>query len=208
MPQRFINQTTLWVQLSFFFVFFSWVSSGLCKTDEAFSLKEMAPEVEELLQFKSKELQQHILESAPIFITLKQQNFNLSQAEILQRDEEWRQGNNPTFTKNMLNFDCSLELRKIRINTGVFAEIFITSKIGVNECLTNPTSDYYQADEDWWQTAFHGEKGAAHFSEIEFDQSSQTFSIAVFFPIYQPGTNSLLGVVKAVIDLTRLRKLL
>ena len=61
--------------------------------------------------------------------------------------------------------------------------MFVTDKYGALVASTNRTSDYYQADEDWWQAAYNNGEGAIYFGQPEFDESSQSFGIIMAVPI-------------------------
>jgi hypothetical protein len=71
--------------------------------------------------------------------------------------------------------------------------------------MTNKTSDYYQADEDWWVRAFAGDQGHFYYDEIEYDESAMSEAIPVYIPVIDPQTQKAIGVIKAVVDLVTIR---
>jgi len=74
----------------------------------------------------------------------------------------------------------------------VFPEIFITNKYGVNIAQAGKTSDYYQADESWWQKA----KAEGHWiSDIVYDDSSGVYGLEISIRINDQNDN-FLGVIK------------
>jgi GAF domain-containing protein/HAMP domain-containing protein len=77
--------------------------------------------------------------------------------------------------------------------------VFVTDKYGALIAATNRTSDYYQADEDWWKAAFNEGKGAIYFGQPEFDESAKTFGIILAVPIVAHGTNEVTGVMRTTI---------
>ena len=83
-----------------------------------------------------------------------------------------------------------------KINTAIpcLAEIFVTNRFGVNVAQTNKTTDYYQADEEWWQTA---KKDGLFVSDVNYDESSGTFSTEIAVRIDDANGN-FAGVIKAV----------
>ncbi len=81
-------------------------------------------------------------------------------------------------------------------NNPVFAEIFVTNKFGANVAQTNKTSDYYQADEQWWQVA--RSKGL-FVGDVKYDESSYAFSMDIAAKIVDANGN-FLGVIKAVLN--------
>ena len=77
-----------------------------------------------------------------------------------------------------------------------FAEIFFTDRNGFNVALTNPTSDFVQSDEAWWQSAWnHG----ISVGEVDYDQSAGVWSIEISVRIDDPGGGKPLGVMKTVL---------
>lgn len=75
-----------------------------------------------------------------------------------------------------------------------FGEVFFTDSNGFNAALTNLTSDFVQSDEDWWQDAW---ANGISVSDVEFDDSSNIFSVDVSVRIDDPTTDERLGVMKA-----------
>ncbi|MFA5337650.1 MAG: hypothetical protein WC330_04900, partial [Candidatus Omnitrophota bacterium] len=79
---------------------------------------------------------------------------------IKEKDEQWRSAPLQTITPFMGQFVNNkladrlkgmVEFHQNKDGYQVFAEIFITNKYGANIAQNHKTSDYYQADEEWWQ---------------------------------------------------------
>ena len=77
-----------------------------------------------------------------------------------------------------------------------FAEVFFTDRNGYNVALTNPTSDFVQSDEDWWQSAWG--RGLS-VGEIEYDDSAGVWSIDISLRIVDPDSEQPVGVMKTVL---------
>ena len=77
-----------------------------------------------------------------------------------------------------------------------FAEVFFTDRNGYNVALTNPTSDFVQSDEDWWQSAWS--RGLS-VGEIEYDDSAGVWSTDISLRIADPDSEQPLGVMKTVL---------
>ncbi len=79
-----------------------------------------------------------------------------------------------------------------------FAEIFITDELGFNVALSNPTTDFVQSDENWWQKAW-----ASGFSvgEIEFDASANVWAVDLAVVIRDKTNRNPIGVMKAVLSI-------
>lgn len=86
-----------------------------------------------------------------------------------------------------------------------FAEVFFTERHGFIVGRSNPTSDFVQSDEEWWQRAF--EIGEFQ-DEPEFDESAGTAALGMAMRIEAAQSGEALGVVKGVLDLSRLAFLL
>jgi methyl-accepting chemotaxis protein PixJ len=81
------------------------------------------------------------------------------------------------------------------------AEMFITERNGFNVAFSNPTSDFVQSDEKWWQNAKN--KGRS-IDSPEFDDSAKAVVIAVSQSIEDPSSKQFLGVIKAGVIATNL----
>ena len=77
-----------------------------------------------------------------------------------------------------------------------FAEVFFTDSNGFNVGLTNPTSDFVQSDEDWWQEAW---SDFLSIGEIGYDDSAGVWSVDISVRLDDPATGELLGVMKTVL---------
>lgn len=86
-----------------------------------------------------------------------------------------------------------------------FAEIFFTERNGLNVLTTNRTSDFVQSDEEWWQRAM--EDGEFQ-SPPQFDESAGVVALELSIRIDDPATGDRLGVLKGVVQLSRLAHLL
>ena len=79
----------------------------------------------------------------------------------------------------------------------LFSEVFVTNKYGANVAQTQKTSDYYQADEAWWQEA---KKNGLYVADVEYDRSAEVYSTDICVRIDDKEGN-VLGVLKAVVNL-------
>ena len=77
-----------------------------------------------------------------------------------------------------------------------FAEVFFTDRSGFNVALTNPTSDFVQSDEKWWQNAWSRQLSVG---EVEYDDSAGVWSVEISVRIDDPQTGEPLGVMKSVL---------
>ena len=105
-----------------------------------------------------------------------------------------------------LSQDAILErfLQTVR-DSSDFIEIFFTDRHGLIVVSSNPTSDFVQSDERWWNETF--ETGAFQGSPT-YDESAGTVGLEFAARIFDPTSGEPLGVLKAVVELSRLARLL
>ena len=86
-----------------------------------------------------------------------------------------------------------------------FAELIVTDRFGGLVGASNMTSDYYQADEAWWQKASLAKPSQVWLEGIDLDESVDVYSLAISVPIYsQTGEKKFLGVLKVELDVSPL----
>ena len=122
---------------------------------------------------------------------------------IFEKDIEWvstPKNETTYFMENLFNNNISKKLLKSIefyediYNYNLFGEIFVTNKYGANIGLAGRTSDYYQADEEWWQS---GKKDGLYVSDIKFDESADIYSIDIIARI-DDENGDFIGIFKAV----------
>jgi signal transduction histidine kinase/PAS domain-containing protein len=126
------------------------------------------------------------------------ENISDPNSYISQIDREWTAGadlaiinelNNNKLSKNLL---ARQKYYQEKYGYALLGEIFVTNRFGVNVGQTNRTTDYYQADEDWWQIA---RQNGLFVSDVNFDESSRTFSTEIAVRIGDANGN-FAGVIK------------
>ncbi len=126
------------------------------------------------------------------------------QTELLLLDEQWqaadKAGNdaNP-LVASRLNNPTASELKEYRKTLPENVEVFLTDQYGAIIASTNRTSDYYQADEEWWQSAFNRGRGAIYISNIEYDDSAKTFASDIAVPVYAQSSGRVIGVLRTTV---------
>ena len=94
-------------------------------------------------------------------------------------------------------------LRTQITNSLHFGEVFITDEFGYNVSLTNPTSDFVQSDEGWWQTAMDN---GISVGDVEYDSSAGIWSIDISVRIDDDQTGERLGVMKSVLGVSLIQE--
>jgi methyl-accepting chemotaxis protein len=105
-----------------------------------------------------------------------------------------------------LSEDATVErfLQSVR-DSSDFIEIFFTDYHGLVVLSSSPTTDFVQSDEGWWDEAF--ESGVFQGWPI-YDESAGTVGLEFAARIVDPTSGEPLGVLKAVVELSRLARLL
>ncbi len=135
------------------------------------------------------------------------------QAEIQQLDQQWRAADAANddadpLIRQVVDDDIASELREYRATFPENVEVFVTDKYGANVAATNRTSDYYQADEAWWQAAYNNGQGALYIGQPDYDESSAAFASIIAVPLYAHDTRNIVGILRTTLDLTAITELL
>lgn len=141
--------------------------------------------------------------------TLEKSNAYFSQMEnrdnfIRQQDRSWTTGNDQnidTFIDQLCHNGLAMELKAVmmfyQLNHGysVFPEIFVTNRYGAIIATTGKTTDYYQADEEWYQLA----KKQENFwvGNIEYDQSTATYACSLVINLHDTA-GQFSGLIKII----------
>ncbi|WP_269527181.1 SpoIIE family protein phosphatase [Coraliomargarita parva] len=100
-----------------------------------------------------------------------------------------------------LDNSMAVRMRQFQKNYPLFSEVFMTDRKGCLAASTSKTSDFFQADEIWWQQASILSRGQAWVDGLELDASSHVISLDVSMPVWdESDSEEPNGVVKAVID--------
>jgi len=132
------------------------------------------------------------------------QHASLSQGDIDNLDKTWRAetgSGSGDLIDAVLSKPVSGYLSDaLEEQQGLISEIFVMDNRGLNVGQSGLTSDYWQGDESKWQETFNVGPDAVHLSEIEFDESSQTYSAQVSISITDPDTNTVIGAATFGVD--------
>ena len=85
-------------------------------------------------------------------------------------------------------------------NDPVKREILVTDRYGRLVAASNVTSDYFQADEDWWRQAFDEGRGHVSISDVRRDESAGVYAFEIAVPVPAPSSDQVAGVMKIVMD--------
>lgn len=159
---------------------------------------DYGPELQKLADGKIRALvnDSAIVES---IIAQNKANTGLSQEKIIALDTQWRQevdqASGPLID-TVLKKTISAKLKSlVDEEQGLFTEIFVMDNHGLNVGQSGLTSDYWQGDEAKWQETYLQGADAVHISEIEFDESSQTYQAQVSVSVADPQSGLIIGAV-------------
>ncbi|PCH45633.1 MAG: hypothetical protein COC23_06255 [Hyphomicrobiales bacterium] len=115
------------------------------------------------------------------------QTAGYDQGKIDMLDKQWRAEVNaadkPLIDRTLAN-PTSKYLSGIQEKSeGLFTEIFAMDAKGLNVGQSTVTSDYWQGDEGKWQNTYSVGANAVDISEVEQDESTQTFQSQVSIPV-------------------------
>jgi methyl-accepting chemotaxis protein len=128
---------------------------------------------------------------------------------ILDLDKRWvAAADNDQLITSRLNNPAAEELQQYRNSFPDNVEMFVTDKYGAVVAATNRTSDFYQADEAWWQAAWNNGQGAISIGEPLYDETNKSFSINIAVPLYGKNTAAVSGVLWSTYGLDDLISLL
>jgi len=135
------------------------------------------------------------------------------QAQLEAKDAQWRaadaaDNNSDPLVQEHLTNEVALDLIEFQQSFPEHLEVFITDAYGGLVGTTNRTSDYYQADEAWWQAAYYNGKGAVYISQPEFDESTGKLGLQIALPIKSPDTGEVVGILRSTFDASELATIL
>ncbi len=122
---------------------------------------------------------------------------NYTDAQIASLDKSWRSEvgapAQPTIDPVLDNAAAEFLRGKRDQSSGLFTEIFIMDARGLNVAASDVTSDYWQGDEAKWQETYPVGPTAVHISEVELDESTQSYQSQVSLSITDPATGETIG---------------
>ncbi len=129
------------------------------------------------------------------------------QATVEALDKQWIAAKDTdALIQDHLTNQVAGELQEFRSTFPDNVEVFVTDKYGALLASTNRTSDYYQADEDWWQKAFNNGQGAVYIGQPTYDESARTLALTIAVPLHSNTSKDVIGVLRSTYRLDALVK--
>ncbi|ETD00932.1 hypothetical protein [Rhodobacter capsulatus] len=160
--------------------------------------EDISPQVKEIVE---KELRAWAADPALVaaVIAANEAHAALSQPQIESLDAAWRTeletSTRPTIDPILAAPESQALKAKIEAGGGRFTEAFVTDSHGLNVAQAGPTSDYWQGDEAKFLETFPKGAEAIHVSEVEFDESSQSYSVQASFTVIDPASKAPIGAM-------------
>lgn len=125
-------------------------------------------------------------------------------AHIDELDQQWRAevgtGASALVDGVLMNAAADFLRQHVEASGGVMTEVFIMDALGLNVAASGATSDYWQGDEDKFSKTYGVGPSAVHFSDIEFDESSQTYQAQISLTLVDPATGAPIGAMTVGIN--------
>jgi hypothetical protein len=131
-----------------------------------------------------------------------------TQADIDGLDQTWRAevgSADSVLIRSVLDHGASSILREwVDTAGGTITEVFVMDARGLNVASSALTSDYWQGDEEKFTETYPKGPGAVHISEVEFDESTQTYQAQVSISLVDPATGAAVGAMTVGLNADRL----
>ena len=166
-------------------------------------------------------LQSQIIEIAgltevPILIaTIEKSNWDLAgDLELIRKripeiESKWsRSDARSGLIEGILDNSAAQFLRRYTATNRSYQEIMVTDFLGRLVAASGKTTDYYQADEDWWKATYgDGRNGSVFVGDVTFDASTKTHVIHIAQPFIQP-ESGIIGIIKVAVDVQALHSVI
>lgn len=134
---------------------------------------------------------------------------NLTDKDIEELDQAWKD-DLPSIAEevsSVTNNAITKYLKDFIKQNPQEVEVFVTDIKGLNVAMTDRTSDFWQADEGWWQSAYAEGKGSAYIADVEYDESTKAYAMNIGVPVYDQ-SNRVIGILRGTLDVSSLIKTL
>jgi PAS domain S-box-containing protein len=163
--------------------------------------KIVSEEIEDIKIYSDRSLwEDDLVEANEKYKTINPEDIKRA---FLEKDKIWKENSSESpLVKKTQESRSGEKLKSIARNDNAVEEIFITDKKGGLVAASNKTSDFYQADERWWQEAYSEGEGKIFVEDLEYDESAGTLGMSISVPIYGE-EKEVIGVCKAIVNVDR-----
>lgn len=128
------------------------------------------------------------------------------QAKTNALDQAWQRGRVlPPDADGLLTNAAAQFLAAVARVDPIYREVLLTDRYGRLAAASERTTDYFQADEEWWNESFgDGVRGRVFVTGAIYDESAQSHAIQIAVPIVDSANTSVVGVLKVIADIREL----
>jgi len=147
-----------------------------------------------------------VLPNAVVFLeTSSLESDEKSRADATVIEKKWEKLTEKDLPlKQLLENELAMTLKAFKTVEESFGEILVTDDSGRLVASTNKTSDYWQADEEWWQNAYNKGKGKKYIGKFGYDQSAKVYSLDISIPVFSNDKfHKVVGIIKGVLDISK-----
>lgn len=128
----------------------------------------------------------------------------LSEDEIIALDNDWRAqvGTADTALVDAVLSNVTADFLRQQVETsgGVITEVILMDAQGLNVAVSHVTSDYWQGDEAKHIDTYGVGADAVHLSDIELDESTQSYQGQISVTLVDPATGEPIGAITIGVD--------
>lgn len=170
------------------------------------------PDIRQLITPTVLAEMKQIIDSDIVRISIDSQNSKLqkpSSEEIDKLDKQWRAEreveDKPLIAATLSN-PLSVYLARVQGRSlGLYAEIFVMDKNGLNVGQSTVTSDFWQGDEDKFQKTYDVAEDALFIDKPEWDEDTKIWRGQVSFTV-NDHNNKKIGAITVEVNLTELER--
>ncbi len=122
-------------------------------------------------------------------------------AATTAQDREWQANRTAAAARTgILSNPASQYLADLIRHDSVYREVLVSDRHGRLVAASNVTSDFYQADEDWWVQAYDYGRWRVSVSDVRRDESAGVYAFEIAVPVPAPSGDEVAGIMKIVAD--------
>lgn len=144
------------------------------------------------------------IEVTSAVIDANRQRGEISAEEIRQLDRQWvreLEAGTPELISQIQASRLSQYLNVVEAKeAGLFTEILVMDRFGLNVGISRVTSDYWQGDESKYQEVFPPGGESTFIDRIEYDASTGKFQVQVSIRLHDPKISEAIGVMTVGIN--------
>lgn len=158
---------------------------------------QISYEINEIKVLVSSETWHNIIKEANL--RFKDWKPETIQDYMRKADVEWvSAGIDAPIARERIDSFLGRRLKAVVKEDKYMVEMFLTDRYGGLVASSGKTTDFYQADEEWWQRAYNNGAGDMYFGDIGFDESSGKVSCALAVPV-KDSDGQVIGVAKVLL---------